>query len=83
MDSTSTRHCSNLKIRFEKLSINFLIRNLHIQQPYFYAYHVWMREHERDMKKFLEDEGERVGEQPNFKKFQISNYERVLQDTHK
>ena len=32
---------------------------------------------------FVEDERERVGEQLNFKLFQISNYERVLQDPYK
>ena len=42
-----------------------------------------MRENDKEREKFMEDERERVGEQPNFQNFQISNYERVSQDPHK
>ena len=37
---------------------------------------VWMRENGGERGKFMEEERERVGEQLNFKLFQISNYER-------
>ena len=42
---------------------------------------VWMREHERGGE-FMEDERERVGEQENFKLFQVSNYEREFHKIH-
>ena len=41
-----------------------------------------MRENERERDKFVDDERERVGEQPNSKIFQISNYEREFHKIH-
>ena len=39
VESTLTFHCSNLKIRFEELSINFVwYVKSRIQRPHFYAY---------------------------------------------